>query len=90
MTRRGFFLSVAAGLLAVSGTQMRRTYWPHPLNRLSPREREVLALRANGGSKAQIGRELHLSLHTVNVHVQNIAVKLQVRSELEAIALVFH
>jgi RNA polymerase sigma factor (sigma-70 family) len=48
-----------------------------PLNRLSPREREVLALLGRGWSNAQIGRELYISLHTVRTHIQNILQKLE-------------
>jgi RNA polymerase sigma factor (sigma-70 family) len=55
-----------------------------PLNRLSPREREVLALLGRGWSNAQIGRELYISPHTVRTHVQNILQKLEMHSKLEA------
>jgi DNA-binding NarL/FixJ family response regulator len=55
-----------------------------PLSRLSPREREVLALLGRGGSNAQIGRELYISPHTVRTHVQNILQKLEMHSKLEA------
>ncbi|HZB59519.1 MAG TPA: response regulator transcription factor, partial [Actinomycetota bacterium] len=54
-----------------------------PLNRLSPREREVLALLGRGWSNAQIGRELYISPHTVRTHVQNILQKLEMHSKLE-------
>jgi DNA-binding NarL/FixJ family response regulator len=92
VTRRGFLWSLAAGLLAGvlgnrSGDLKRGTR--HPLNGLSPREREVLTLRARGWSKAQIRRELHVSFHTVETRVENILAKLGVHSELEAVALVF-
>ncbi|HYY81386.1 MAG TPA: response regulator transcription factor [Actinomycetes bacterium] len=55
-----------------------------PLSRLSPREREVLALLGRGWSNAQIGRELYISPHTVRTHVQNILQKLEMHSKLEA------
>jgi RNA polymerase sigma factor (sigma-70 family) len=54
------------------------------LNRLSPREREVLALLGRGWSNAQIGRELSISPHTVRTHIQNILQKLEMHSKLEA------
>jgi RNA polymerase sigma factor (sigma-70 family) len=53
-----------------------------PLNRLSPREREVLALLGRGWSNAQIGRELYISPHTVRTHVQNILQKLEMHSRI--------
>ncbi len=55
-----------------------------PLNRLSPREREVLALLGRGWSNAHIGDELFISPHTVRTHVQNILQKLEMHSKLEA------
>jgi two-component system, NarL family, nitrate/nitrite response regulator NarL len=55
-----------------------------PLNRLSPREREVLVLLGRGWSNARIGDELYISPHTVRTHVQNILQKLEMHSKLEA------
>jgi RNA polymerase sigma factor (sigma-70 family) len=55
-----------------------------PLGRLSPREREVLALLGRGWSSVQIGRELFISQHTVRAHVRNILQKLEMHSEQEA------
>jgi DNA-binding NarL/FixJ family response regulator len=42
------------------------------LDRLSPRERDVLALMAEGRTNAAIGRRFHLSLRTVESHVAAI------------------
>jgi RNA polymerase sigma factor (sigma-70 family) len=58
-----------------------------PLNRLSPREREVLALLGRGWRTAQIGRELYISPHTVRTHIQNILQKLEMHTRLEAATL---
>ena len=57
-----------------------------PLNRLSPREREILSLLANGWSNRRIAEQCFLSLNTVRTHVQNILVKLGMHSKLEAVA----
>jgi RNA polymerase sigma factor (sigma-70 family) len=58
-----------------------------PLNRLSPRELEILGLLARGWSNRRIAEECFLSLYTVRTHVQNVLIKLGVHSKLEAIAL---
>lgn len=52
---------------------------------LTEREREVLALVANGLSNAEIAAQLALSLKTVRNHVSNIFSKLQVADRARAI-----
>ncbi|HEX4659978.1 MAG TPA: response regulator transcription factor [Streptosporangiaceae bacterium] len=49
-----------------------------PLDVLSPREREVLALMAEGRSNAGIGRQLWVTEGTVEKHVRSILMKLRV------------
>jgi DNA-binding NarL/FixJ family response regulator len=49
-----------------------------PLEALSPREREVLALMAEGRSNAGIGHRLWVTEGTVEKHVRSILMKLQV------------
>jgi DNA-binding NarL/FixJ family response regulator len=58
-----------------------------PVNRLSLREREVLALLGRGWSNESIGSVLYISPHTVRTHVQNILEKLEMHSRLEAATL---
>jgi two-component system, NarL family, nitrate/nitrite response regulator NarL len=53
---------------------------------LTRRERQVLALLAEGASGSLIARRLWLSPHTVRTHVQSILGKLRVHSRLEAAA----
>jgi DNA-binding NarL/FixJ family response regulator len=48
-----------------------------PLNVLSPREREVLALMAEGRSNAGIARRLFVTEGTVEKHVRSLFVKLE-------------
>jgi DNA-binding NarL/FixJ family response regulator len=50
---------------------------------LSPREREVLQLLAEGKTSAQIGENLHISVKTVETHRQQIMIKLKIRSVAE-------
>jgi two-component system nitrate/nitrite response regulator NarL len=51
---------------------------------LSPRERQVLTLLAEGASSEDIAAKLSVSPNTVRTHVQSILTKLQVHSRLEA------
>lgn len=58
------------------------------LRRLSPREREVLDRLADGASPATIAADGYLSMGTVRAHIRSILVKLEVNSQLAAVALV--
>jgi DNA-binding CsgD family transcriptional regulator len=57
------------------------------LARLSPREREVAALIADGQTNAQIAARLHLSERTVEKHVSNLLAKLELGSRTAVVAL---
>jgi DNA-binding NarL/FixJ family response regulator len=50
---------------------------------LSPREREVLQLIAEGKTSAQIADNLHISVKTVESHRQQIMIKLKIKSVAE-------
>lgn len=50
-----------------------------PLARLTPREREVLALMAEGRTNAGIARRLWLTSRTVETHIASIMAKLDLR-----------
>ena len=54
---------------------------------LSPREREVLRMLAEGGSYAEIGSLLFLSPDTVRAHAQRAMTKLGARTRTQAVAL---
>jgi DNA-binding NarL/FixJ family response regulator len=50
----------------------RRRQGNDPLEQLTDREREVLALMAEGRSNKAIGERLYVTEHTVEKHVKNI------------------
>ncbi|MGH8825345.1 MAG: helix-turn-helix domain-containing protein, partial [Jiangellaceae bacterium] len=54
---------------------------------LTPREREVLALLAEGRTNRQIGQQLYIAEKTASVHVSNILAKLGASGRTEAVTL---
>jgi two-component system nitrate/nitrite response regulator NarL len=57
---------------------------PADKDKLSAREREILALLARGASNKEIAREFVLAESTVKIHVQNILRKLNLTSRVQA------
>ena len=55
------------------------------IDRLTPREREVLQALAEGWSDREIAQQLHVGAGTVHSHVTNILSKLEVSSRLQAL-----
>lgn len=64
--------------------QARDQRWRTALieQKLTPREREVLALLAHGGTNQSIARVLVISPETVQTHVRNLMAKVDERSRL--------
>ena len=54
---------------------------------LTPREREILVLVAQGRTNGEIGKQLFISTKTVSVHVSNILAKLRAAGRTEAAAI---
>ena len=54
---------------------------------LSPREREIMHLMAEGRTAEAIGQEINVSVETVRTHVRNVIRKLQARNRVHAIAI---
>jgi NarL family two-component system response regulator LiaR len=72
---------IAARLVReVRATGQRRV----PLDLLSPRERQVLAVLARGRSNRQIARELGITEETVKAHVSSILAKLHLADRTQA------
>lgn len=78
------------GLLTRLTTRKReRDLAQERLDRLTSREREVLALLARGADNETIGAALVISPHTARTHIQNILNKLGAHSRLEATSFLF-
>jgi DNA-binding NarL/FixJ family response regulator len=75
--------SIAAEMLV----SLTRGKAPDPLQELTDREREILALIGNGLTNREIGERIFLSEKTIKHYVTNILQKLQVRSRVEAALL---
>ena len=52
---------------------------------LTPRERQILELLAQGSLYKEIASDLGIGTETVNTHIRNIYAKLHVRSRTEAV-----
>ncbi|WP_232836406.1 response regulator transcription factor [Lentzea terrae] len=75
--------------LGHTGADARRRHAATVLSRLSDREREVAIAVARGGSNAEIGRELFMSVATVKAHVSRILTKLDLNNRTQ-ITLLSH
>jgi DNA-binding CsgD family transcriptional regulator len=64
---------------------MRRCPLPLPVPRLTPRERKILELVAQGLSNRDMAETLSISRLTVECHTKNIYRKLAVTSRTEAV-----
>jgi DNA-binding CsgD family transcriptional regulator/tetratricopeptide (TPR) repeat protein len=78
--------------LTAAGTPAPETTAPPPAEEedpfgLTPRERQVLALVAEGRTNREIGETLFMAEKTASVHVSRILAKLDVRSRTEAAAV---
>lgn len=78
---------LASVLKAFQQPQSQLTPEQAQVEKLSPREREVLALMVAGLDRAAIARSLYLSANTVRTHAQKVLTKLDVHSTLEAVSI---
>jgi DNA-binding NarL/FixJ family response regulator len=93
--------AVAAGGALLSPTVTRRviarvaeTAWPEPvaperLGWLTDREREVLALVAEGCNNTEIGQRLYISQATAKTHVSRVMTKLHARDRAQLVVIAY-
>lgn len=84
--------TVAAGEALLAPTVTRRLITEfldkpqrRPLDGVTPREREVLALITRGLSNGEIEQALHLSRHTVKTHIGHLMAKLSARDRAQLV-----
>lgn len=80
-------LRTPALLAEVGGAPTRAPRAARPAGALTAREREILALVAQGRSNGEIAGQLFIATKTVSVHVSNILGKLGATSRTEAAAV---
>ena len=76
--------NMTAKLVAQLQKPMKHNGQNVEIERLTPREREILQSLARGESNKEIARNLNLAESTVKIHVQNILKKLHLSSRVQA------
>jgi predicted ATPase/DNA-binding CsgD family transcriptional regulator len=81
--------AVAEYVVLLAATVQQETREPAPGKQLSPRERELIALVAEGRTNAEIADQLHISIRTVVSHLDRIRAKTghRRRADLTRLAL---
>jgi DNA-binding CsgD family transcriptional regulator len=60
-----------------------------PARRITAREREVLALVAEGYSTAEVARELWITEDTVRTHIKRMMVRLEAKTRAHLVTIAF-
>jgi DNA-binding NarL/FixJ family response regulator len=87
VARGDAYISPVLALSMLQREQIRENPPEVELSTLTEREREVLALLAEGLSNKAIAARLYLSVRTIDGHLSNLYARLGVRSRTEAMRL---
>ena len=80
-----FYLCSKVSKYVVQGFLGRTSPRKRDVTGLTPKEREVLQLSAEGYSSKQIAKNFNLSLNTIHVHRNNIMKKLNIHKQAELV-----
>lgn len=85
VARGGYYVSTSVSRVLARGLGGDAKYAGDPYERLTPRERQVFLLMAEGRTNAEIGKRLYISSRTAESHRQNICKKLGFASQTDVV-----